>query len=138
MGCLVRASVDSGYRSLCRAEIIKFANSTHRFSVYLVDYGFYKWVKCNDVFDISVLNKRDKILCLPVALLHCRLEKRTNKIRLQQLEKGGEYEIIIKSRDSEGIFNVQIDRVDNIEGTLASIHNSGMPVNSERDSIFVG
>ncbi|VDM92554.1 unnamed protein product [Onchocerca ochengi] len=30
IGCLVRASVDSGYRSLCRAEIIKFANSTHR------------------------------------------------------------------------------------------------------------
>lgn len=37
-GCLVRASVDSGCRSLCRAEIIKFANKTHRpvFEIYFI------------------------------------------------------------------------------------------------------
>ncbi|EJW77959.1 hypothetical protein WUBG_11130, partial [Wuchereria bancrofti] len=124
VGCLVRASVDSGCRSLCRAEIIKFANSTNRFSVYLVDYGFYKWIKFSDVFDISVINKRDKILYLPVALFHCRLEKCASGIRLQHLEKGGEYEITIKSRDSEGIFNVHIDRIDDDEDTLTNTRDS--------------
>ncbi|VDN00234.1 unnamed protein product [Onchocerca ochengi] len=44
---------------------------------------------------------------------------------MQQLEKGGEYEIIIKSRDSKGIFNVHINRVDNTESTLANTYNSG-------------
>ncbi|VDO31676.1 unnamed protein product [Brugia timori] len=124
VGCLVKASVDSGCRSLCRAEIIKFANSTNRFSVYLVDYGFYKWIKFNDVFDISVINKRDKILFLPVALFHCRLEKCANGIRLQHLEKGGEYEITIKSRDSEGIFNVHIDRIDDDDGNEDTLTNT--------------
>ncbi|CAG9530812.1 unnamed protein product [Cercopithifilaria johnstoni] len=134
MGCLVKASVDSGYRSLCRAEIIKFANNTLRFSVYLVDYGFYKWVKCDDVFDISMISKRDKILYLPVALLHCRLEKSTNGILLQQLEKGSEYEITIKSQDSEGIFNVHINQADNNRGALANICDSVVPVNSDRNN----
>ncbi|KAM3716720.1 Surface protein P12p [Dirofilaria immitis] len=134
IGCLVRASVDNGYRSLCRAEIIKFAYSTHKFSVYLVDYGFHKWIKYSDVFDISVLNKRDKVLYLPVALLHCRLEKCANKIRLQQFEKGAEYKIIIESRDSKGIFNVHIDQVDNTDNAMTNIHNSVMPVNPKGDS----
>ncbi|EJD74528.1 hypothetical protein LOAG_18163 [Loa loa] len=137
VGCLVRVSVDSGCRSLCRAEIIKFSNNTHRFSVYLVDYGFYRWVKCSDLFDISVINKRDKILYLPVALLHCRLEKCANGIRLQQLEKGGEYEIIIKSKDSEGIFNVYIDLVDNNESALANIRDSVVPFNLDGNSTFL-
>uniref|UniRef100_A0A915PNH5 Tudor domain-containing protein n=1 Tax=Setaria digitata TaxID=48799 RepID=A0A915PNH5_9BILA len=140
MGCLVRASVDSGCRSLCRAEIIKFAENTHRFSVYLVDYGFYKWVKCNDVFDISVINKKDKILYLPVALLHCRLENYAgNGIFLQHLEKGGEYEIIIKSRDARGIFNVAIKQVDDeSSGALTNIRNSVLSVLPDRnmDDLF--
>ncbi|VBB25895.1 unnamed protein product [Acanthocheilonema viteae] len=136
MGCLVRASVDSAYRSLYRAEIIKFSNNIHKFSVYLVDYGFYKWIKYNDVFDISVISKRDKILYLPVALLHCRLEKcgNGNGIRLQQLEKGSEYEITIKSRDSEGIFNVNINEIDNNGAALTNICDSVVPFNPDRDN----
>ncbi|KAL3986024.1 Tudor domain family protein [Acanthocheilonema viteae] len=136
MGCLVRASVDSAYRSLYRAEIIKFSNNIHKFSVYLVDYGFYKWIKYNDVFDISVISKRDKILYLPVALLHCRLEKCGNRngIRLQQLEKGSEYEITIKSRDSEGIFNVNINEIDNNGAALTNICDSVVPFNPDRDN----
>uniref|UniRef100_A0A0R3RRS8 Tudor domain-containing protein n=1 Tax=Elaeophora elaphi TaxID=1147741 RepID=A0A0R3RRS8_9BILA len=164
MGCLVRASVDNGHRSLCRAEIIKFSNSTYRhvfgiyfisFSVYLVDYGFYKWINCYEVFDISVINKvdcffllfeaklyqtslleRDKILHLPVALLHCRLEEFRNGIRLQHLEKGGEYEITINSRDSEGILNVHFNRINNKRSALTNIPGSLVPFNRNRNSMF--
>ncbi|VDK31782.1 unnamed protein product [Gongylonema pulchrum] len=57
MTCMVRTSLDSGYRVMCRAEISKYTGSTSRFSVYLVDYGFYKWVKDTDVYDISSVSK---------------------------------------------------------------------------------
>ncbi|VDK82768.1 unnamed protein product [Litomosoides sigmodontis] len=146
VGCLVRASVDSGYRSLCRAEIIKFVKSTQRpvfrnyfislsaFSVYLVDYGFHKWIKFNDVFDISMINKRDNVVYLPIALLRCRLAKHRGGIRLRRLERGGEYEITMMSRDSDGIFNVYIDQVGGHRRALVNTDYSIISDNSIRSS----
>ncbi|VDM40387.1 unnamed protein product [Toxocara canis] len=89
LGCLVRVSVDDG----------------SRVSVYLVDFGLFKWARGIDLLDISSLNADDPALSIHVSMFRCRMEQ-TAPMRVQDLVKGYEYELLIMSRGSDGVFVV--------------------------------
>ncbi|VDN08001.1 unnamed protein product [Thelazia callipaeda] len=133
MSCIVRTSIDSGCRCLCRGEIIKFFNATSKFLVYLVDYGFCKWIGYSNAYDISTIDEKDDVVTLPVALLHCRLRGNVERGNLvQKMEKGDEYHLTIESKDENDIFNVHFEPLyskENVTGinkpnTLSNDHGN--------------
>ncbi|VDM98986.1 unnamed protein product [Thelazia callipaeda] len=55
--CLVRIKGDYTLRGLHRAVPAKYDTYTKKFSIFLVDYGWFRWVSESDIIDISTLDK---------------------------------------------------------------------------------
>uniref|UniRef100_A0A1I8F0F4 Tudor domain-containing protein n=1 Tax=Wuchereria bancrofti TaxID=6293 RepID=A0A1I8F0F4_WUCBA len=93
--CIARARADTANKALYRAIPTQYDPRTKKVAIFLVDYGWFKWVLTNDVFDISTMDKSDPIRNLPVAMIHCR-EDTTSPVHAKDLFKGADCEIIIK------------------------------------------
>lgn len=93
--CIARARADTANKALYRAIPTQYDPRTKKVSMFLVDYGWFKWVLTNDVVDISTMDKSDPIRNLPVAMIHCR-EDTTSPVHAKDLFKGADCEIIIK------------------------------------------
>uniref|UniRef100_A0A0M3I5R1 Tudor domain-containing protein n=1 Tax=Ascaris lumbricoides TaxID=6252 RepID=A0A0M3I5R1_ASCLU len=108
--CVVYTRADSSHTTFFRGVAAHYDKKTRRFSIFLVDFGWFKWVLANDVIDISSMDKANPLLDLPVALIHCR-EDNASPLRAKELVKGNDYMITVKSGGAAKIFNVLIDDV---------------------------
>ncbi|EFO20362.2 hypothetical protein LOAG_08129 [Loa loa] len=107
--CIARARADTAYKSLYRGVPAQYDSHTKRISVFLVDFGWFKWVLANDVLDISTMDKSDPVRNLPVAMIHCR-EDTTSTYHANDLIKGADCEIIIKGNASRDVYTVDLLR----------------------------
>ncbi|VDK35906.1 unnamed protein product [Gongylonema pulchrum] len=55
--CIVFCHADSPYRALHRGVPVKYDIRMHRCSIFLVDFGWFQWVSCNNIIDISSMSK---------------------------------------------------------------------------------
>ncbi|CAG9534074.1 unnamed protein product [Cercopithifilaria johnstoni] len=85
--CIVRTRAESAYKAFYRAVASRFDARTKRFSIFLVDFGWFKWVLAKDVIDISAMDKSNPIRNLPVAMIHCQ-EDVTSVLHAKDLSKG--------------------------------------------------
>ncbi|KAM3726923.1 Lactadherin [Dirofilaria immitis] len=118
--CIVRARADNAHKSLYRAVPAQYDSRTKRLSVFLVDFGWFKWVLANDIVDISTMDKYNPVRHLPVAMIHCR-EDTSSTLHAKNLTKGADCEIIIKEHALRDVYTVDLvesslipNRIDNI------------------------
>uniref|UniRef100_A0A0N5ANH2 Tudor domain-containing protein n=1 Tax=Syphacia muris TaxID=451379 RepID=A0A0N5ANH2_9BILA len=121
-GCLASVFMDDMY-ILARAVITNFCEEANSFSVYLVDYGFYKTARLKDLIDISHINKADPVLTLPLSMLRCQLEQ-SSFLKLVELQRGSEYEFEILRRKSNGIYLVNANHLRNDDSVLSNSYVS--------------
>uniref|UniRef100_A0A915BXI2 Tudor domain-containing protein n=1 Tax=Parascaris univalens TaxID=6257 RepID=A0A915BXI2_PARUN len=137
LGCLVRVSVDGGSRCLCRAIIGKYSSRQKRVSVYLVDFGLFKWARGNDLLDLSSLNESDPALAIHVSMFRCRMGPGAS-MRMQDMMKGSEYEILIVSRDADGIFVVSATLVGgDVPNKSSNTHDTARNVMGTANSMML-
>uniref|UniRef100_A0A915PZQ8 Tudor domain-containing protein n=1 Tax=Setaria digitata TaxID=48799 RepID=A0A915PZQ8_9BILA len=105
--CIARARADNPYKSLYRAVPAQYDSRTNRFSIFLVDFGWFKWVLATDVIDISAMSKSHPIRNLPVAMIHCR-EDPLSTLHAKDLNKGTNCEVIIKGHSARDIYTVDL------------------------------
>lgn len=118
MGCLASVFMDEIF-ILARAVITNFCEETCSFSIYLVDYGFYKTTKLKDLIDVSHISKADPILTLPLSMLRCQLES-SSSLKLMDLQRGCEYEFEFLRRKSNGIYLVTADHLRNDDSIISN------------------
>uniref|UniRef100_A0A0N5AQF1 Tudor domain-containing protein n=1 Tax=Syphacia muris TaxID=451379 RepID=A0A0N5AQF1_9BILA len=105
--CVVRTWTDSPFKEFYRAVPVRFDRFRRRFSIFLVDFGWFKWVVDSDVYNISTLSSTDPIRSLPVALIHCQ-EGQSGSLHAADLVRGREYKMVIRRRGLKGIFAVSL------------------------------
>ncbi|KHN83289.1 hypothetical protein Tcan_13482 [Toxocara canis] len=106
MGCLVRTYIDGATSAcLCRAIVGEYSYRLRKLSVYLIDFGQFKWVRGCDLFDISMLDETDPVRAMHAAMFRCRLDQNA-KMRIQDFTKGMEYELWLLSKGPDGVFVV--------------------------------
>ncbi|VDD89707.1 unnamed protein product [Enterobius vermicularis] len=135
--CVVRTRTDSPFKEFYRAVPIRFDSSSKRFSIFLVDFGWFKWVVANDVYDISILDEVDPVRNLPVALIHCR-EVEEGSLHAKDLTKGRECRMVIKERDSKNICSVSLYDVSEkpvLAGNSFSLHNDEIVARDEEEKL---
>ncbi|KAM3724451.1 Aspartyl/glutamyl-tRNA(Asn/Gln) amidotransferase subunit [Dirofilaria immitis] len=111
--CIVRTRAESTYKTFYRAVPSRFDARTKRFSIFLVDFGWFKWVLANDVIDISAMDKSNPIRNLPVAMIHCQ-EDLTNVLHAQNLSKGTNCHMTVKGSVVQDVYLVDILETDGI------------------------
>ncbi|VDK60914.1 unnamed protein product [Onchocerca ochengi] len=91
--CIVRARADTAHKSLYRAVPAQYDSRTKRVSVFLVDFGWFKWY--------------NPVRYLPVAMIHCR-EDASSTLHAENLNKGDDCEVIIKEHALQDVFMVDL------------------------------
>uniref|UniRef100_A0A914RE58 Tudor domain-containing protein n=1 Tax=Parascaris equorum TaxID=6256 RepID=A0A914RE58_PAREQ len=134
--CIVYTRADSSHTTFFRAVAAHYDKKTrrifeklgffvHKFSIFLVDFGWFKWVLAKDVIDISSMDKTNPLRDLPVALIHCR-EDNSSPLRAEELVKGNDYMMTVKSSGAAKIFSVLIDNINAL-----SVERSPFPLDEE-------
>uniref|UniRef100_A0A915B6Q6 Tudor domain-containing protein n=6 Tax=Parascaris univalens TaxID=6257 RepID=A0A915B6Q6_PARUN len=123
--CIVYTRADSSHTTFFRAVAAHYDKKTRRFSIFLVDFGWFKWVLAKDVIDISSMDKTNPLRDLPVALIHCR-EDNSSPLRAEELVKGNDYMMTVKSSGAAKIFSVLIDNINAL-----SVERSPFPLDEE-------
>ncbi|VDO33556.1 unnamed protein product, partial [Onchocerca flexuosa] len=91
--CIVRARADTAHKSLYRAVPAQYDSRTKRVSVFLVDFGWFKWY--------------NPVRYLPVAMIHCR-EDASSTLHAENLNKGEDCEVIIKEHALGDVYTVDL------------------------------
>uniref|UniRef100_A0A915PGI9 Tudor domain-containing protein n=1 Tax=Setaria digitata TaxID=48799 RepID=A0A915PGI9_9BILA len=105
--CIVRTRAESAYKAFYRAVPARFDARTKRFSIFLVDFGWFRWVLANDVIDISTMYKSDPIRNLPVAMIHCQ-EDATSVLHAKNLSKGANCYMRVKGCPAQDVYLVDL------------------------------
>uniref|UniRef100_A0A0R3S459 Tudor domain-containing protein n=1 Tax=Elaeophora elaphi TaxID=1147741 RepID=A0A0R3S459_9BILA len=96
--CILCAPSDSSFKFLYRGVPAQYDARTKRLSIFLVDFGWFKWVLPSD---------SDPVRNLPVAMIHCR-EDKTSPLHAKDLIKGTNCEIIIKGNAQRDVYTVDL------------------------------
>uniref|UniRef100_A0A0R3R808 Tudor domain-containing protein n=1 Tax=Brugia timori TaxID=42155 RepID=A0A0R3R808_9BILA len=105
--CVVRTRAESAYKAYYRAVPSRFDARTKRCSIFLVDFGWFKWVLAKDVIDISAMDKSNPIRNLPVAMIHCQ-EDVTSVLHAKNLSKGADCYMRVKESLSQDVYLVDL------------------------------
>ncbi|VDK72813.1 unnamed protein product [Litomosoides sigmodontis] len=134
--CVVRTRAESAYKTFYRAVPSRFDARTKRFSIFLVDFGWFKWVLANDVIDISTMDKSNPIRNLPVAMIHCQ-EDITGVLHskeilriiqgLQDLWKGANCCMKVKGCTIQDVYLVDLLEADIIGETKGTSSTNNSP-----------
>uniref|UniRef100_A0A0R3RP92 Tudor domain-containing protein n=1 Tax=Elaeophora elaphi TaxID=1147741 RepID=A0A0R3RP92_9BILA len=119
--CVVRTRADSAYKTFYRAVPSRFDARTKRFSIFLVDFGWFKWVLAHDVIDISTMDKSNPIRSLPVAMIHCQ-EDVTSVLHIKDMWKGANCYMKVKGCLRQDLYLVDLlkaGRTDFLTGAFA-------------------
>ncbi|KAL4001654.1 hypothetical protein ACH3XW_0155 [Acanthocheilonema viteae] len=131
--CVVRTRAESAYKAFYRAVPSRYDARTKRFSIFLVDLGWFKWVLANDVIDISAMNKSNPIRNLPVAMIHCQ-EDVTTVLHAKDLSRGTNCYIRVKRCPIQDVCLVDLLKagrtIDDMTGSMGEMEgtsSSGKP-----------
>ncbi|VDN06560.1 unnamed protein product [Thelazia callipaeda] len=118
--CVAHTRAESSYKGFYRAVPAQYDSHTKRcfsllyyfvaiqlFSIFLVDFGWFKWVLPQDLFDISTMHKSNPIRKLPVAMIHCK-EDTGSVLHVENLCKGTNFNLKIKSRTCKDVYLVDL------------------------------
>uniref|UniRef100_A0A1I7VAW5 Reverse transcriptase Ty1/copia-type domain-containing protein n=1 Tax=Loa loa TaxID=7209 RepID=A0A1I7VAW5_LOALO len=105
--CVVRTRAESAYKAFYRAVPSRYDTRTKRFSIFLVDFGWFKWVLANDVIDISTMDMSNPIRKLQVAMIHCQ-EDVTSALHAKDLSKGENCYMKVKGSLIQDVYLVDL------------------------------
>uniref|UniRef100_A0A1I8EN23 Tudor domain-containing protein n=2 Tax=Wuchereria bancrofti TaxID=6293 RepID=A0A1I8EN23_WUCBA len=124
--CVVRTRAESAYKAYYRAVPSRFDARTKRCSIFLVDFGWFKWVLAKDVIDISAMDKSNPIRNLPVAMIHCQ-EDVTSVLHAKNLSKGADCYMRVKGSLIQDVYLVDLlETGSTVNDLLTGVVNGGM------------
>lgn len=105
--CVVRTRLNCSSGSLFRGVPAKFDTYTRRYSIFLVDYGWFTWIRTHDIIDVTYMDKSDPIRELPVSLIHCR-QSNACPVDFENLVGGKICKIQIKDPPQKDVYKVEV------------------------------